>query len=363
METVVWSKGLSSRLIELIKTGIILTDGKGRIRFVNNQAAKMLGYPKSDLAGTSLEGLFPPDDRTILVPNIMKLTRENSGFEGEVLLHKQDGSHLFVKLSTARYSGNAPRYELIILTLQDVTRLKKIEKEALGSERFAGLGRITDQISHQIRNPIVSIGGFALRLAKEQVSKDDYANYSKIIHSEAKRLEYIIDRLAEFTRIHPVQYNRLTLSDVFEKARGVFVSSAQETPLRIKFPDIKMLPVTPLFGDLDALVRAIQCIIQNSLEAISMKGEVNIDGDIEDNLVLIKVRDNGEGILPEHLAFVFDPFFTTRFNYLGLGLTMAKRIIQEHKGSIEVSSVEGGGTEVQVTLPRERRREIRTKRL
>ena len=363
MNTMIWSKSLSTRLIEVIRTGILLTDNKGHIRFTNNLAAELLGYPKGDLAGNHVEILFSPEDREILVPNIMKLTRERAGFEGEVLLQKGNGDPLFVKLSTALYKGNAPRYELIIATLHDITRFKKIEKEALGAERFAGLGRITDQISHQIRNPIVSIGGFALRLAKDQVSQDEYANYSRIIHTEAKRLEYIIDRLAEFTRVQPARYSPLTLAEIFDGVRNIFSTRPEGDPLRIKFPDLQDLPARPLFGDLGTLVRAIQSIVQNSLEAISMKGEVSVAGDIQDNQVLIMVKDNGEGILPEHLAFVFDPFFTTKFNYLGLGLTMANRIIQEHNGRIEVSAVPGEGTEVQVILPRERRREIRTRLL
>ncbi len=363
MDTVIWSKSLSSRLVEVIKTGIMLTDAKGEIRFTNNLAAEMLGYPKGYLVGTQVEMIFQPDDRAILVPNIMKLTRERAGFEGEVLLRKEEGGRLFVKLSTALYRGDATRGELIILTLQDITSLKRIEKEALGSERFAGLGRITDQISHQIRNPIVSIGGFALRLAKDQVSSDEYANYSKIIHSEAKRLEYIIDRLAEFAQVHPVRYAPLTLAEIFERVKNVLEVSAEGEPLRIKFPEGKTLPTGTLFGDLDPLARAIQCLVQNGLEATSTSGEVVLTGAIRDDQVLIRVEDNGEGILQENLAFVFDPFFTTKFNYLGLGLTMANRIIQEHKGRIEISGAPGGGTHVQVTLPRERRRGIRTKLL
>jgi signal transduction histidine kinase len=78
------------------------------------------------------------------------------------------------------------------------------------------------------------------------------------------------------------------------------------------------------------------------------------------NQVTLKVKDDGEGIAPENLPLIFDPFFTTKFNYLGLGLTMAKRIIHDHKGRIEVDSEPGKGTEVVVTLPRDRRREIRT---
>ncbi len=82
---------------------------------------------------------------------------------------------------------------------------------------------MTDQISHQIRNPIVSIGGFALRLARGKVSDEEYSRYTRIIHDESRRLEYIIDRLVEFAKVYPVCYSPLTLSEIFE---GVSPSSA-----------------------------------------------------------------------------------------------------------------------------------------
>lgn len=288
----------------------------------------------------------------------MKLTLEGRGFEGETLLQKKDGTTFFVNLSTILYKGDLPNLELIIFTMQDITHLKKMEKGYLGSERFAGLGMMTDQISHQIRNPIVSIGGFALRLLREQVSKGEYFEYSKIIHNEAKRLEYIIDRLVEFAQVHPSKYSAITLSDFFEGLKNNLKIKLEDNP-SIIFPDEKTLPVAPLFGDCALLIRAVQCVVQNSLEAIKDDGKIFLAGDIIDSQVIIKVKDNGEGISPEKIPFIFDPFFTTKFNYLGLGLTMAKRIVEEHKGRIEVVSAPGEGTEVTIILPQERRREIR----
>ncbi len=294
----------------------------------------------------------------------MRLTREGTGFEGEALLRKKDGGTFFVNLSTALYKGDSTGHEIAIVTLQDITHLKQMEKEYLGSERFSGLGMMTDQISHQIRNPIVSIGGFAMRLARDQALSNEYAQYSKIIHSEAKRLEYIIDRLVEFARVYPNSYAALTLSEFFEEARKACSAGSDGQAGAVQFPAPEVLPAKPLFGDLPLLTRALQCVIQNSLEAISQDGgRVTVDGSIIEDQVVVRVKDNGEGIRSENLAFVFDPFFTTKFNYMGLGLTMARRIVQEHKGRIDLDSVAGKGTEVRIILPRDRRREIRRKLL
>jgi len=363
MNPVLWSPTLSEELLQVIKTGILLTDSRGEILITNAFAAKMLGYTQDSLSGKSMEALFLPEDCNVYLPNILKLTVESTGFEGEALFRKSDGRTVFINLSSILYKGDGIDAPLMIFALQDITHLKRMEKEYLDVGRFAGLGEMTDQISHQIRNPIVTIGGFALRLAKDHLSSDEYTHYSKIIHNEARRLVSIIDRLAEFTRANAARYNPITLSEIFEGVRNAFSHYSEEKPQTIEIEDPKNLPATVLFGDPALLIRAVQCIVQNSLDAIPGDGTVTITGDIADNQVTIRVQDNGTGILPEHLGFVFDPFFTTKFDCLGLGLTVARRILKVHKGEITIYPSGKGGTEVCISLPRDRRREIRTKLL
>jgi PAS domain S-box-containing protein len=356
-----WTQELASRLVEVVKTGIILTNNGGEILFTNRLALNLLGYPDDALVGMSVGEFFLPEDAEFLLPNIMKLNATGVGFEGEALLRRKDGSTFFVNLSTALYRRDSVERELIIFALQDITHLKKMEKEFLDSERFAGLGKMTDEISHQIRNPIVSIGGFALRLAKDRISAEEYSQYSQIIHAEAKRLEYIIDRLAEFARVQELRYAPLTLPELFNETAVVFQDNLRRAGPRLVLPDPLSLPSTPIFGDLSFLSRALGSLIKNGLEALESEGEVRVQGEIIDDQVLIRVTDNGTGIGAENLPFIFDPFFSTKLNYVGLGLTMARRIIQEHRGRIEVDSPPGGGTSVLITLPGERRRAIRTR--
>ncbi len=361
MDSISWSDNLSSKLIEIIKTGILLTDTEGRIRFANSLASRLLGVPEDDLHGMPIAAFFLPDDTPILLPNIMKLTRQGSGFEGEALLRRKDGETFFVNLSTTLYKEVGAPYEFMIFAIQDITHLKKIQQECAGSERFAGLGMMTDQISHQIRNPVACIGGFALRLAKDRVSADEYAHYTTIIHGEAKRLEYIIDRLVEFAQVHTARYAALTLGEIMDGARKNGEASQEQDFSRIRFPDPSSLPETVFFGDLPLLVSAVCCVLRNGVEATPEDGEVAVTADMTGEHAVIRIRDNGEGIPPENMPFIFDPFFTTRFNLLGLGLTMAKRIAETHKGFMEVDSTVNAGTHVRIILPRDRRREVRRK--
>jgi len=363
MEYIPWTQKLINRLVEIVKTGILLLDQQGVILLINEWGEELLGCPKGLLIGQNVEVLFFPEDTRIFLPNILKITKSGHGFEGEALFRRRNGDPIFINLSTALYKEEASSRELIIFTLQDLSQLKKLEKDYLDSERFAGLGKMTDQIAHQIRNPIASIGGFALRLAKEQRTFEEYTRYTEIIQNEAKRLEYIIDRLVEFTKGQKARYDALILSLIFKETQKSFQALLEANPFKVRFPSLETLSPIPFYGDPALLTRALECIIQNALEAVSFQGEVELFGEIKDNQVAFRIKDNGEGIPAENLPLIFDPFFTTKFNYLGLGLTMAKRIITDHKGRIEVDSEPGKGTEVVVTIPRDRRREIRTKLL
>ncbi|MCG6534842.1 MAG: ATP-binding protein, partial [Syntrophales bacterium LBB04] len=160
---------------------------------------------------------------------------------------------------------------------------------------------------------------------------------------------------------HPDRFSALTLTEIFDGVRKAPRLESENDSGRIRFPDSSTLPAKPLYVDLALIEQALRCIVQNGLEASANEGEVTVTGDIIENKVLIGVKDQGEGIQPEHLPFIFDPFFTTKFNGLGLGLTMAQRIVQVHKGHIEVDSAPKAGTKVNIILPLDRRREIRTK--
>ena len=312
---------LSGKLVEVIKTGIVLTDTDGRIRFANDLATKLLAYSREELKDKPIQTLFMSDDIGIFLPNIMKLTVEKAGFEGEALLRRRDGTTFFVSLATTLYKEEDDEgYQLIIFTFQDISHLKRMQREYVDSDRFAGLGMMTDQISHQIRNPLVSICGFALRLVKETAPRDDYAHYTEIIQSEARRLESIIDRLVELARVGKAGYAALTLPRIFEGVEKLFKADPDGKPHRISFPASDTLPRITIFGDERLLIRALECVIRNGIEALSGDGEVALTGGITGHSVVIGVKDNGEGIPPETLPFIFDPFFSTRFNYLGLGL-------------------------------------------
>ena len=128
MSGLILPQKLVSQLIEAVKTGILLADNEGTIRFTNEYLGALLEYPRDSLIGKPLQDLFFHEDVPVFLANIMNLTLRDKGFEGEVLLRKGNGNSLFVKLSTARYQEDSPERDILIFTLQDISRFKQMEK-------------------------------------------------------------------------------------------------------------------------------------------------------------------------------------------------------------------------------------------
>lgn len=352
---------LISKLIDLVRTGVLLVDRKGIVRFANDCAASIFGFSGEELNGTPVRTLFLPDDHDIFLPNIMSLTLRGQGFEGEALLVGKSGEKLFVNISSSLFHDDSGDRDLLIFTVQDISRLKRLERDYRDSERFAGLGRLTDQIAHQIRNPIVSIGGFAHRLAREPLRNEDLLNYVNIILSETDRLNYLITRLVEFTHVHSLRYESLTSAALCEQALNSVRHAAESAGVSLACASDGVPHPEPFYGDRRLLMKAVISVMQNAVESVPSGGAVCLRWTDTPAEIAIMVEDEGEGIAPRYLPFIFDPFFSTKFDHLGLGLTMARRIVTEHRGRISATNRSPAGTQVVISLPKDRRRSVRTK--
>jgi signal transduction histidine kinase len=200
-------------------------------------------------------------------------------------------------------------------------------------------------------------------LARDQIPNRDFPQYAKIIHDQSTRLESLVNRLSELAKIPSPFFRPLSQTRFWEEVLYQAKLSPETKDLVIQAPDPETLPSGEFFGDLPQLVRAVHCMLQNAGEALTHPQAVQCQGYESEDRITLMVKDAGEGINPENLPFIFDPFFTTRFNHIGLGLTLAKRIIKEHQGEIEVESRPGLGTEVKILLPKDRRRPIRSRLL
>ena len=347
--------------MEMIEDAIIITDTSGTIGYLNKKARELFGYGEKASLGKSIGMLFLPDDLVHFLPNILRKTQVEGGYEGENLLRRRNDTRVFVRVTTSLYGGDGNEH-WIVFTIQDITKLKELQRNYYESERLASLGRMVEEIAHKIRNPIVSIGGFARRISRT-ISQGDHLQYFKRIEQEISRLEGIIDQVQNFTTLPKPAHKKENVRKVIEASLESVSANASEKRLRIDL-EVEEPSWDPLaFIDASLLTRALAHILDNAIEAINGEGAIHVRLFSKDDFIGIEISDSGCGIPRENLGAIFEPFFSTKPGRVGIGLATAHRIIREQGGTIQVVSQQGKGTGFSIFLPTERRRKIRTQHL
>jgi len=353
----------SHRLLEAIPATFLFTDVHSRILYANCQTEMFFGYSCDEMQGERIRVLFLDEDLIHFLPNIIYLTRYKEGFDGEALLRRKDGKKIFVHLFTTAFTEGGETF--LSFGFQEIQRLKVLERERLEAERWAGLGHMVEEIAHQFRNPIASIGGYSKRIVKGSPPSPKIKSYFDQILQETGRMETVLHRVEELVRVPRPVFQRDNIQAMTEEAlRPLSVKAAKQgITLRINQKDIK--GDGDFFVDRQLVVRILDQLIENSYEAIflkpakSRKKIVDISlGDDGENID-ITITDWGQGIAKKNLGLIFDPFFTTRPERVGLGLTFVWRVMEEHGGAVRVNSVVNHGTTITLTFPKDRRRRVR----
>ena len=227
----------------------------------------------------------------------------------------------------------------------DANRDKELLVEA---ERSAALGQISAQVYHEIRNPVLSIGGLTRRLLKKPPT--DPQLFLEVIAKEAERLEKILNNLFDFTRRVELSPKLSDPVQLVERVIALLQSDFDHFDVRATLTVEG--PISELFIDQEQIYLALVHIIKNGLEAMLDGGNLDITLRQSETNVMISIKDSGEGIHVVHKKRVTEPFFTTKVYGTGLGLSLAQKAIHLHQGELVISTIDSGGTEVTVYLPR-----------
>ncbi len=223
------------------------------------------------------------------------------------------------------------------------------------SERLAALGQLTAGLAHELRNPLGTIKASAEMLTKESTKQrpEVMSEMAGYIGSEVDRMNGLIASFLDFAR--PLQIRPVTadLGSVFEDVvrQQADLAGARQVALTIS---TNGEPISFVF-DPDLLKLAVSNLVQNAIQASGSGQTVEIRAASVDEKVMIFVSDRGEGIQPEHLENIFNPFFTTKPQGVGLGLAIVAKIVDEHQGRITLFSEVGTGTTFEMALPKVQR--------
>jgi two-component system sensor histidine kinase HydH len=228
--------------------------------------------------------------------------------------------------------------------------LQLVEEKLLQSQRLAAMGKLAQGVAHEVRNPVMIIGGFARRLQKRSPEGDATREMIAPILDEVHRLEQMVAEIEAFTVLLEPDLKRRDLREVIDQVLAEAAPALERRRITVRrlLPD--HLPQIPLDGPL--MGQALRHLIDNAVDAMSDGGQLTVEVTPEAQGLRLTLQDTGAGILHEDMPYIFDPFFSTKPSGTGMGLTKVYQVISDHRGEIEINSVPGHGTAVTIRLPR-----------
>jgi len=373
-------------LMDDAESGVLLLDADRRVATANPAALKLLGI--------TLERARAAEASTLLRTGVAgeDLARDvfsASRLEREAVLHTPGAGDVPVLLAATRI-GRPP---WALVTLRDLTSMRRMQQELRRHERLATLGQLSAGVAHEIRNPLAGIGTSAQVLLKRFDAGDDRARFAQVILDEVARLDRIVTSLLQYARPRQPELRPVRLADCV--ARVVTLSRANAERQGVTVESEVAPRLAPVYVDADLVHQVLLNVTLNALQAMASGGTLRYEVRLvrgrrptrgpgrraDDRRALdarrnggageggaqrrrdpawlevqqVRVIDTGVGIPRGTLAKLFDPFFTTRPAGTGLGLSISQTIMQEHGGSIAVDSKEGRGTTVLLNFPVEKR--------
>lgn len=227
--------------------------------------------------------------------------------------------------------------------------LKIAEEKLIRTERIAAMGHLVNAVAHEIRNPVMVIGGFANRLIKNHGNDPEVSRYSKIIILETARLERLVKQVRRLAEVQTAVLNQGSIIPVIEKTVETYEPLAKKQDIDFRVSVEKNIPLVNI--DEPQLFTAFSNIFENALESMNNRGQLSFSVKTEGNHILIDIADTGSGIEDDEINSVYDPFVTSKASGAGLGLTMVHQIILNHEGEIMIKSRKNEGTGIRIKLP------------
>jgi PAS domain S-box-containing protein len=347
-------------LVERSQDAMILFDEERKIRAWNAGAEALLGYKTDEALGKTLDLVVPDDRRAELAGVWAGLARRDHMRLPETRARRKDGSTVWIDAAytTVRVDGGTSLG--IWAVFRDITAGKTLEEEKLQSERLALIGTMSAKLAHEVRNPLNSLV-LGLDLVRDDLNVMSQGGEDKAkealdlltsVEDELHRIRRTVEDYLRFARLPRVQLEPLALDAMLAERLELMRPDFQQARVVL---DLELgASSAPVHADPAQLWQAVLNLVRNAMEAMPSGGKLRVRTRATAEHVECVIEDTGTGMSSEARAQLFRPFFSTKTGGTGLGMALARQILQEHGAGIECESEVGEGTRFTLSFPRAR---------
>jgi len=348
-------RALHERIVESIRSGLVTTDLDGNIYTFNSAATEITGYRLDQVQGTSIYDLFGDIREQI----DLSLAAAGDGeqlprFESDLVT--PDSFAVRIGFSVSLLFSKTNEATGLIITFQDLTEIRSMEESVRRKDRLAAVGRVAAGLAHEIRNPLGAMRGAIQVLESTTPAESRQGSLMEIILKESDRLNAIITNFLGYARPAAGEFTDTNVSEAINDTITLLRHS----------PDVREHHILNHAGPSDAVVisadptqlkQIFWNLARNAVQAMPDGGALTIGLEIiPNNKIRIVFEDTGQGMAPDQVEQLFEPFSNSTTGGTGLGLSIVYQIVKDHNGVINVRSIEGKGTTITVELPKDNRR-------
>lgn len=216
-------------------------------------------------------------------------------------------------------------------------------------EKLEALEKMVEGVAHEVRNPIVAIGGFARRIRDRLPPGDTLKVYADHITHEVERLETMMNEIIKLKTLVVSTREHINIKEIVDAALKDFSAAVGKKQINVKKSYTSEMPI--IRGDWKNLKVVFSNVIDNAIEAMDSGGTLTLDIEFKEKRVFVNISDSGRGIPKSEMSQIVRPFYTSKMSGAGMGLTMVKHIVDFHGGDINISSKKEEGTQVTIMLP------------